>query len=115
MQQLSICQRPRVCLSNTIENLLLPTRLINWKVCRAFELTDRTCCLCTFVDESNDFNIQLVNLLSPVGDIHPIAFRCSGAGLPKHSLQGSCTNHDNRRIALSRSVVVEDLILEAPL
>ena len=71
--ELGIRQRPRIRDTYAVEDILLPARLIHWKISRLLELSNRTRSRSTLADETNNLNIQLINLLSPVGDVHPVS------------------------------------------
>jgi hypothetical protein len=73
MQQLGIRQGPGIRRTYTIEDILLPPWLIHGKIRRTFKLSNRARSRGTLADEANDLNIQLINLLSPIGDLHPVS------------------------------------------
>src|SRR5882757_7945671 len=77
MQQFGIRQRPRVRRTHAVEDILFPARLIHRKTRRLFELSNRACSCGALADEANDLNIQLIDLFSPVGDLHPVSSPCS--------------------------------------
>src|SRR5580692_7551873 len=103
MEQLSVGQRSRIRLENAVEDLLLAARFIDRQICGLLKLSNRTCSFRTFVDEPNDLDIQLINLLSPVGDIHLFSSQCNGTTeaqfVSKLLCTGpSCIDNDKRRI-----------------
>src|SRR5258708_2874736 len=73
VQQFRIIQRSRIRRAHTVEDILLAPRLIHWKIGRLFELSNRPRSRGTLADEANDLKIQLINLFSPVGDVHPVS------------------------------------------
>ena len=59
VKQLGVGQRPGIRFANAIKDLLLAARFIDWQICGLLKLSNRTCSLRTFVDKSNDLDIQL--------------------------------------------------------
>ena len=60
--------------------------------------------LSPLVDEANDLDIQLIDLFSPVGDIHPVSSRCSDA-FSAASLRNDCSLNDKRRFPSTRPAI----------
>jgi hypothetical protein len=79
VKQFGIRQRTCIRGAYMIEDSLLTLRLIHRQLARLFEFANRTRSLSTPINKANDLYIQLINLLSPVGDIHAVASPCSRA------------------------------------
>src|ERR1700733_14243514 len=73
VQQLCVVQWSRIDRANVVEDSLLPLWLIDRKIGCSLKFADRLRRFCALADESNNLFIQLINLLSPIGDIHAIA------------------------------------------
>src|ERR1700722_18301881 len=107
MEQLGVGQRSWIRLANAVEDFLLAARLIDWQIRGLLKLSNRTCSFCTSVDESNDLDVQLVNLLSPVGDIHLFSSQCNGTRsnvvrCKVFCTEPSCIDNDKRHIVVFR-------------
>src|SRR5271154_4873228 len=100
MQQLRIVQRPWIRRTDSVEDILLPARLIHWKIGCLLELSNRAGSRGTLADESNNLNIQLIDFFSPVGDVHPVSSWASGAISQAARCGIVCSSNDKRRFTL---------------
>src|SRR5690349_7287839 len=63
---LTIRKRTLVCLFHSFEDVLLPLRLINGKIRVVLQLADLPCRRSALVDQLYQFEIQLIDFLTPV-------------------------------------------------